>query len=100
MYTALSAYSISFRQILAVCLFWVSLMAVSSTLFIVISMITQDFESHLMGSDSTVRYIYVILHKIVLFTLLRLILAFVNVDGKVGRLNAVLTFTVSAVSVL
>ena len=99
MYTAISAYSISFRQILAVCLFWVSLMAVSSTLFIVISMITQDFESHLMGSDSTVRYIYVILHKIVLFTLLRLILAFVNVDGKVGRLNAVLTFTVSAVSV-
>lgn len=100
MYTALSAYSITFGQILAVCLFWVSLMAVSSTLFIVISMITQDFESHLMGSDSTVRYIYVILHKIILFTLLRLIISFVNVDGKVGRLNAVLTFTVSAVSVL
>ncbi len=98
-YSALAAYRITFKQILATCLFCVSLVGVSSLLFIVISMITNDFESHLVGNNTTVRYIYVILHKIILFTLLRLILSFVNVDGKVGRMNAALTFTVSAISV-
>ncbi|MBQ4140836.1 MAG: GHKL domain-containing protein [Clostridia bacterium] len=100
LYTVAANYGITFRQILASCLFWLSLIAVSSILFITISMITQDFESHLMGNDTIVRYIYVILHKVVLFTLLRVILAFVNVDGKLGRLNTILTFTISMISIL
>ena len=100
LYTAVSTYKIDFRQIFATFIFWISLAMISSFLFIIFSIITDDFATLMMGSYSLARYLYVILHKIILFTVLRIVIAFVSIEGKVGRLNSILTFSVSAVSIV
>ena len=100
LYTAVSTYKIDFRQIFATFIFWIALAMISSFLFIIFSIITDDFATLMMGSYSLARYLYVILHKIILFTVLRIVIAFVSIEGKVGRLNSILTFSVSAVSIV
>lgn len=100
LYTAVSTYKIDFRQIFATFIFWIALAMISSFLFIIFSIITDDFATLMMGSYSSARYLYVILHKIILFTVLRIVIAFVSIEGKVGRLNSILTFSVSAVSIV
>ena len=99
-YTAVSSYKIDFRQVVGTCLFWLSLVISSSLLFVALSMITNDFENLIMGSNAIVRYLYVILHKIVLFAVLWLILMFVSIEGRVSKLNSVLTFLILMVSVI
>ncbi|MBO5702619.1 MAG: GHKL domain-containing protein [Clostridia bacterium] len=100
LYTAVSAYKIDFRQVLATCLFWISLVVVSSLLFVILSIITKDFENLIMGSNALVRYLYVILHKIVLTAVLWLIVMFVSIEGKISKLNSALTFLILTVSVI
>ena len=99
-YTVISTYKIDFRQIFATCLFWISLVVVSSLLFMVLTVLTNDFENLIMGSSSLVRYLYVIMHKIVLTAVLWLITMFVSIEGKVSKLNSILTFVILLVSVV
>ena len=99
-YIAIVNYSLNFRHILATGIFWIALIALSSLLFIAITFIIGDSDNLVMGQNTLARYIYVSLHKVVLFTLLRIILSFVSIDGKVGRLNAWLTFLLSFFSIL
>ncbi len=99
-YIAIVNYSLNFRHILATGIFWIALIAFSSLIFITITFITGDSGQLVMGQNTLARYIYVSLHKVVLFTVLRIILSFVSIDGKVGRLNAWLTFLLSFFSIL
>ncbi len=99
-YTVISTYKIDFRQIFATCLFWISLVVVSSLLFMILTVLTKDFENLIMGSNSLVRYLYVIMHKIVLTAVLWLIIMFVSIEGKVSKLNSILTFVILLVSVV
>ncbi len=99
-YTAVSTYKIDFRQVLATCLYWITLVATSSLLFIIFSLITHDFENLIMGSNSLVRYLYVIMHKVVLTAVLWLILMFVTIEGRISKLNSILTFLILTVSVI
>ena len=100
LYTAVSTFKVDFKQVLSTCLFWIALVATSSILFIVLTMITKDFENLIMGSNSLVRYLYVILHKIVLIAVLWLILMFVSVEGRISQLNSILTFSILIVTVI
>ena len=93
-------YSINFKHILATAIFWVSLIALSSFIFIAITFITGEPEDIVMGQNTLARYIFVSLHKVFLFTLLRILLSFVSINGKVGKLNAWLTFLISFFSIL
>ena len=99
-YIATVNYSINFKHIIATAIFWISLVAVSSLLFIALTFITGDPDNMVMGQNTTARYIFVSLHKVFLFTLLRVLLSFVSIDGKVGKLNAWLTFLLSFFSIL
>ena len=100
LYTVISTYKIDFRQIFATCLFWISLVVVSSLLFMILTVLTNDFENLIMGSNALVRYLYVIMHKIVLTAVLWLITMFVSIEGKVSKLNSVLSFIILLVSVI
>lgn len=99
-YTVISTYRIDFRQIFATCLFWISLVVVSSLLFMILTVLTKDFENLIMGSNSLVRYLYVIMHKIVLTAVLWLIIMFVSIEGKVSKLTSILSFMILLVSVI
>lgn len=99
LYTVACTYKIDFRQIFGTCLFWISLIIVSSLLFIGFSTIN-GFEQLMMGSDALVRYIYVIMHKIVLIAVLCLVLMFVSIKGRISKLNSMLTFLILMVSTI
>lgn len=99
-YIATVNYSINFKHILATAIFWVSLISLASFIFIAITFITGDPEDIVMGQNTLARYIFVSLHKVFLFTLLRILLSFVSINGKVGKLNAWLTFLISFFSIL
>ena len=99
-YIAIVNYSLNFRHILATAIFWIALIALSSLIFIAITFIIGDSSNLVMGQNTLARYIYVSVHKVVLFSVLRIILSFVSIDGKIGRLNAWLTFLVSFFSIL
>ncbi len=99
-YIAIVNYSLNFRHILATGIFWISLIAVSSLIFITITFITGDSGDLVMGQNTSARYIFVSLHKIILFTVLRIVLSFVTINGKIGRLNAWLTFLLSFFSII
>ena len=85
---------------MATAIFWISLIALASFLFIAITFITGDPGDIVMGQKTMARYIFVSLHKVLLFTLLRILLSFVSINGVVGKLNAWLTFLISLFSIL
>lgn len=99
-YIATVNYSINFKHVMATAIFWISLIALASFLFIAITFITGDPGDIVMGQKTMARYIFVSLHKVLLFTLLRILLSFVSINGVVGKLNAWLTFLISLFSIL
>ena len=99
-YIATVNYSINFKHVMATAIFWISLIALASFLFIAITFITGDPGDIVMGQKTMARYIFVSLHKVLLFTLLRILLSFVSINGVVGKLNAWLTFLISFFSIL
>ena len=99
-YIATVNYSINFKHVMATAIFWISLIALASFLCIAITFITGDPGDIVMGQKTMARYIFVSLHKVLLFTLLRILLSFVSINGVVGKLNAWLTFLISFFSIL
>ena len=95
LYTILILHKITFKQILGACIFLLTLMLVSSLLFACMSILASNFTDLLQGSNSTIRYIHVLLHKIILFAVLKLILSFFSIEGQISKLNALLTFSIS-----
>lgn len=95
LYTILALRKITFKQILGACIFLLTLMLVSSLLFTCMSTLASNFMDLLQGSNSTIRYIHVLLHKIILFAVLKLILSFFSIEGEISKLNALLTFSIS-----
>lgn len=100
LYTVIIMKKISFKQIFGACIYYLTLIASSSLLFMGMSALTSDFAELLQGSDTTIRYIHVVLHKIVLYAVLKLILSFFILDGQISKLNAILTFSISMATVL
>ncbi|MBR4034491.1 MAG: GHKL domain-containing protein [Clostridia bacterium] len=100
LYTVFVKRKITFRQILAVMTYWIMLMAASSLLFLAISSIIGDVNLLFQGSVTTARYIYLTLHKIILFAVVRLILAFFSIDGSINKKSAVFTFLISVATMI
>lgn len=94
-FTSCYALSISrkhyVRAILSSCIFEVSYILTSSFLFIIISMIIQDFELLLQDSTSIFRYLLLILHKVALFAVLQLFLLLFRADSAIAKVNGLLT---------
>lgn len=97
-YAFLIAWNNRIRAFVSVCICKVSLIALSSALFLLYGLLYPDFSSFMMGSDGFVRGVYVMTHKILLLAVLKLILHLVNRE-HVSKAGGGLTFAFSVMTV-
>lgn len=88
------------RALLSAFIFEVILVLLSSFIYFAISLIIDDFDSAIQGSDNYVRYIFLILHKVSLFTVSGLILRLFKADTTLDIKNGVLTFGFSLTTII
>ena len=90
-----------FNAICSTSIFKISLIVLSTSLYHIYSFIFNDFYGLLYGNDGYIRYIYVITHKILLFSVLKFILVVINSSNKYeNKKNGLLTFLFSLITVL
>lgn len=80
--------------------FYICYTLISSLLFSVLSFFIDDFDLLLQGSNATVRYIQLFLHKVALFAILKLMLFVFKADKSIGLKNGILTFLFSLITLL
>lgn len=83
------------RAIIASCIYEISFILLSSLLYMAMSMFLNDFDQLMQGSSGLGRYIYVLLHKIALFTTLHLVLRIFRAENLKNIWNGVLAFVFS-----
>ena len=83
------------RAIIASCIYEISFILLSSLLYMTMSMFINDFDQLMQGSSGLGRYIYVLLHKIALFTTLHLVLRIFRAENLKNIWNGVLAFVFS-----
>lgn len=83
------------RAIIASCIYEISFILLSSLLYMGMSMFLNDFDQLMQGSSGLGRYIYVLLHKIALFTTLHLVLRIFRAEDLKNIWNGVLAFVFS-----
>ena len=89
-----------FRAIMAGCIFEITFILLSSLLYMSMSLIVKDFDALMLGSTGAARMIYVLLHKIALFTVLRLILHLFRSNEPMNLVNGIWTSLLSLATVL
>lgn len=88
------------RAILACAIYKGILILSSSLLFIVISSIVKDFQLLMQGADSTVRLIYLSIHKVVMFSILALMLVIFKNASITDIATGIVVFAVSLLTIL
>lgn len=88
------------RAVISAVIFEVVLALLSSFIYFIISLIINDFDSALQGSENYVRYIFLILHKVSLFTVSTLILRLFKADTSLDIKNGLLTFGFSCTTIV
>ncbi len=89
-----------FRAIMASCICEVTFIALSSLLYMCMTMLIGDVNMLMIGSGGVARLIYILLHKVALFTMLWMILhIFRSVEGM-NVFNGILTFVLSLTTML
>lgn len=89
-----------FRAIMAGCVFEIAFILLSSLLYMSMSMLVKDFDTLLLGSIGAARLIYIFLHKLSLFTVLRLILHIFRSGEVMNVWNGILTSLLSLTTIL
>lgn len=89
-----------FRAIMAGCIFEITFILLSSLLYMSMTMLIKDFDALMLGSLGVARIIYVLLHKISLFTVLRLILHVFRSNEPMNLVNGILTSLLSLTTIL
>lgn len=87
------------RAIVSACIFEIVLIILSSVLYIIISILVDEFDTLMYGSDATIRYIYLLAHKIALFAVLQALLYIFQVDNSLDIKNGLLTFVFSCITI-
>ena len=75
-------------------------MLLSSVIYLVVSIIVNDFDSTLQGANNHVRHIYLILHKVSLFAISKLILHIFKADDSLDVKNGILSFGFSLTTII
>lgn len=88
------------RAILSAFTFEVILALLSSLIYLIISLVFNDFDSALQGADNHVRNIYLVLHKVSLFAVSKLILYIFKADNTLDIKNGLLCFGFSLTSII
>ena len=87
------------RAVVSACVFEIVLMVLSSVLYIIISIMVDEFDNLMYGSDTTVRYIYLLAHKVALFAVLQSILYILKRVNSLDIKNGLLTFAFSCITI-
>ncbi len=88
------------RAILSAFIFEITLALLSSLVYLVISMIVNDFDSALQGAENHVRHIYLVVHKIALLAISKLILHIFKADDTLDIKNGLLSFCFSLTTII
>lgn len=88
------------RAIIASCIYEISFILLSSLLYMAMSIFLNDFDQLMQGSSGLGRYIYVLLHKIALFTTLHFVLRIFRAENLKNIWNGVLAFVFSLTTML
>ncbi len=88
------------KAIIACSIYKVVFIVASSLLFTVISSLIEDFGALTVGSDATVRVIYVVLHKMVVVTVFSAVVALFGNSSINDVLTGVIVFGTSAVTIV
>ena len=88
------------KAILACAIYKSVIILSSSTIFTVISSIVKDFELLLQGANSTVRLVYISIHKIILVSILTLMLVLFKNESITDIVTGIVTFAVSVLTIL
>lgn len=88
------------RAVLSACIYKITYILLSSLLYMVISSLIQNFDSLMQGSSDIPRYIYVILHKLLLIAVLRLFRHIFGGESLADIKTGIMTFVVSIVTVI
>ena len=87
------------RAVISACIFEIVLMILSSLLYVIISIMVDEFDTLMYGSDATIRYIYLLAHKVSLFAVLQTILYIFKIDDSLDVKNGLLTFAFSCITI-
>lgn len=88
------------RAILSTCLIHTIIMLAGTLLYSVISSVINDFDTVIQGSDSIVRYVYVIIVNLFVFITAKLILGLFAVDKSLEIKTSLIMFVVSALTLI
>lgn len=88
------------RAIVSACAFEIVYILLSSILYLIISSLIKDYDQLVQGADGLYRYIYVLMHKIALFVVLKLILMAFKLDNTIERKQGIIAFVFSFVTIL
>lgn len=88
------------RAVLSAFMFEIVFVLLSSLIYVAISMTIHNFDDALQGSGSAVRYIYMVIHKVSLFAVLKILLHVFKADHSLDLWNSVLTFLFSFVTII
>ena len=88
------------RALLSACIFEVVFILLSSLLYLIITMIINDYDQILQGSNGIFRYTYVIIHKIALFVVLKIILLIFGQDATIEAKQGIIAFLFSFSTIL
>ena len=87
------------RAIIASCIYEITFILLSSLLYMGMSMFLNDFDQLMQGSSGLGRYIYVLLHKVALFTILHLVLRIFRAENSKNIWHGILAFIFSLTTI-
>ena len=88
------------RAVLSAFAFEIILVLLSSAIYMLVSMIVNDFDSAIQGSDNYVRIIYLVVHKVALFAVSKLVLYVFKADETLDVKNGLLSFGFSVTTII
>ncbi len=100
LFAVLSAPQHPVKALLAICIYEAAYILLASLVYTTISILIDDFDQIMQGSDSVFRYLSVILHKIALCATLKLILSVFSASSSLDIKNGILTFLFTLITLL
>ncbi len=88
------------RAVISVCIEQSAIIIIGSFLYAVFSVLMNDFETLMHGSDSLGRYIYVVISNILFFAVLKLALVIFNSDDTPDIKTGVIAFVMSIITLV
>ena len=88
------------RAIVSACIFEVVFVLLSSILYFAIGLFIKDTDQLLQGSSDVIRYVYIIMHKIALFVVLKFILMAFKARNKMELKHGIIALVFSFTTIL